>query len=227
MKDSKRKQQILEASARVFAQKGYFAASVSDIIEEAGVARGTFYLYFAGKRQVFTEVLQRIIDAVESLIDGVTPLDEDVYQRLQDNLQRIYQFFLANPNLSKIILTQAPGLDAESTRQLDQASFLLHETFRRLLRRGQEAGLLREFNIDLAACMLFGGMKELLYHLVVSHEIDAPVDVVAEQIIVTSATGILQPAVAKYIPKQQGTNNRKATRPRKRDHKVGKGTGEQ
>jgi AcrR family transcriptional regulator len=47
MKDSKRKQQILEASARVFAQKGYFAASVSDIIEEAGVARGTFYLYFA------------------------------------------------------------------------------------------------------------------------------------------------------------------------------------
>lgn len=223
MKTSKRKQQILEASARVFALKGYFAASISDIIEEAGVARGTFYLYFTGKRQVFTEVLQQIIDAIEGMIDGVTPLDENVYSRLRNNIQRIYQFFVDNPNLSKIILTQAPGLDAESTRQLDQASYLLHDAFRRLLRRGQEDGLLREFNIDLAATMLFGGMKELLYHLVVTHEIDAPVDVVAQQIILTSATGILQPSVAKYIPRPSDTGERQTRPKRKSSANIRKG----
>src|SRR5438067_9933141 len=49
-----RRQQILEAAARVFARKGYRNTGVADIIEAAGVAsRGTFYLYFQSKEEIF------------------------------------------------------------------------------------------------------------------------------------------------------------------------------
>lgn len=51
------RQRIVDAAERVFGEKGYFPASIADITREAGVAQGTFYLYFTSKREVFIEVL--------------------------------------------------------------------------------------------------------------------------------------------------------------------------
>ena len=48
---------ILEAAERVFADVGYHEASIVKITEAAGVAQGTFYLYFGGKKQVFDELV--------------------------------------------------------------------------------------------------------------------------------------------------------------------------
>src|SRR6202050_5619422 len=52
----KRRKQLLNAATRVFARKGYWSASIADIIQAAGVARGTFYLYFRSKRDVFLAI---------------------------------------------------------------------------------------------------------------------------------------------------------------------------
>ena len=55
-----RRAQLLRAARNVFRAKGYDGASVSEIVREAGVAQGTFYLYFPSKR-----------DAAVSLRDGL------------------------------------------------------------------------------------------------------------------------------------------------------------
>lgn len=47
-----RREQLLRAARAVFARKGYGKATVSDIVREAGVAQGTFYLYFPSKKAV-------------------------------------------------------------------------------------------------------------------------------------------------------------------------------
>ncbi len=43
----------------VFAQRGYHAAKIDDIVAAAGIARGTFYLYFEDKRAIFEEIVDR------------------------------------------------------------------------------------------------------------------------------------------------------------------------
>ena len=43
---AERKQQLLDAAARLFAEQGYAATRVADIVEAAGVAKGLFYWYF-------------------------------------------------------------------------------------------------------------------------------------------------------------------------------------
>ncbi|MBM3274121.1 MAG: helix-turn-helix transcriptional regulator, partial [Candidatus Sericytochromatia bacterium] len=42
----KRREQILASALEVFAQKGYHASGVADILDHSGISRGTFYLYF-------------------------------------------------------------------------------------------------------------------------------------------------------------------------------------
>jgi AcrR family transcriptional regulator len=51
-----RKRQLLDASARLFADQGYTATRVADIVKEAGVAKGLFYWYFENKEALFQEL---------------------------------------------------------------------------------------------------------------------------------------------------------------------------
>ena len=53
---AERKQQLLDAAARLFAEQGYEATRVVDIVEAAGVAKGLFYWYFENKEALFREL---------------------------------------------------------------------------------------------------------------------------------------------------------------------------
>jgi AcrR family transcriptional regulator len=51
-----RKRQLLDAAARLFAEQGYSATRVVDIVDDAGVAKGLFYWYFENKEALFREL---------------------------------------------------------------------------------------------------------------------------------------------------------------------------
>jgi AcrR family transcriptional regulator len=57
--NNERQQQILDAAAAVIIRLGYDKAAMSDIAEEAGASRGTVYLYFKGKEELFEALLYR------------------------------------------------------------------------------------------------------------------------------------------------------------------------
>jgi AcrR family transcriptional regulator len=69
-KGQRTRAQLLEAARVVFESKGYFDASVEDLVTEAGVARGSFYTYFEDKSEVFrllsTEVHTAVLEAVST-----------------------------------------------------------------------------------------------------------------------------------------------------------------
>src|SRR5882757_3259012 len=58
---------ILRAAARVFAERGYQAATIDDIAEYAGIAKGTVYLYFRSKHELFFRVCDDYIAAIERI----------------------------------------------------------------------------------------------------------------------------------------------------------------
>jgi len=57
---AERKQQLLDAAARLFAEQGYAATRVVDIVDAAGVAKGLFYWYFDNKEALFRELATEI-----------------------------------------------------------------------------------------------------------------------------------------------------------------------
>ena len=59
-----RRAELVSAAATVFAQRGVANAAVSDIVKAAGVAQGTFYLYFDSKDAAVLAVVERIADAM-------------------------------------------------------------------------------------------------------------------------------------------------------------------
>ncbi|MEA2647043.1 MAG: hypothetical protein QOE92_2126 [Chloroflexota bacterium] len=54
------RQKVLESAEHVFGEKGYHGASVTEITRAAGVAQGTFYLYFRGKKEIFLDLVDSL-----------------------------------------------------------------------------------------------------------------------------------------------------------------------
>src|SRR3954470_825452 len=109
MGKAERRQQILAHARDVFAKKGYHAAKIDDIVSAAGVARGTFYLYFEDKRAIFEEIVDRTLARV-----GMTILRVDVMrpvaEQVRENMRRIISILLEDRATTKIMLSDALGI---------------------------------------------------------------------------------------------------------------------
>ncbi len=144
------RQRIVEAAERVFGEKGYFPASVSDITREAGVAQGTFYLYFKSKREVFVEVLEGLAQLIrtvtrEALGDGEGRIEEE-----RRGFAAFFELVNQHPQLYRIV------------RQAEFVEDSLHLYYDRIvpgyvsrLRTAMERGEVRRLDPEaLAYCLL-------------------------------------------------------------------------
>jgi AcrR family transcriptional regulator len=68
-----RQDEILQAACRIFARLGYSATNVEEIANEAGMAKGTVYLYFKSKEEIFAAVLARDLESLtDRTIEGMS-----------------------------------------------------------------------------------------------------------------------------------------------------------
>lgn len=74
-----RRRQLLDAALEAFGQRGYHDTQVSSIIAKAKVARGTFYLYFEGKREIFDEIVTEISGRI---LHEIKPIKKNFRRKL-------------------------------------------------------------------------------------------------------------------------------------------------
>jgi AcrR family transcriptional regulator len=97
-----RRERILEAASRVFAQKGFAAASVDEIAQAAGIAKGTIYLYQPSKEALYWATLREGLEAlcgeVRAKMDEVPTLKEKIRALVTAKLA----YFDAHPDFYRI-----------------------------------------------------------------------------------------------------------------------------
>lgn len=190
-----RRREILDVARGVFAEKGYHHTHVADIIEAAGIARGTFYLYFESKSAIFLELLEQLLSEVRSSIVGVDTSDSapPVQEQLVDRIQRILHLVVENHALTTILMREAVGLDAEVDAKMREFYQSLHFYVRDALERGKRMGLLRDLDTEVAAFCVLGTIKQLMEQLVMSEDghLAADVDRVALGVLDFNLRGLI------------------------------------
>ncbi|MFB6262866.1 MAG: TetR/AcrR family transcriptional regulator, partial [Bradymonadaceae bacterium] len=84
-----REEALKEAAIEVFSRRGFHDAKVSEIVDEVGVAKGTFYQYYDSKEQLFREILSDFLGMVLETIANWEPRALDSREALRDELQRV------------------------------------------------------------------------------------------------------------------------------------------
>lgn len=186
---------ILRAAVETFSASGYHRTRIADIIKSAGIARGTFYLYFGSKNAIFLELLDTLLDEFLSGIDGVDtgPGAQPVYDQLLDRVTVILETAASNASLARIIFREAVGLDAEVDQKLSDFDDRLHEYVRQSLENGIAMGLLRDMNTEIIATCILGSVRQVLYRELVRHEgIAFDVKTVAREILQYNCVGLMK-----------------------------------
>lgn len=107
-KDAKRTA-MMQASVRVFAEKGYHAATIRDIVQEADVAVGTFYFYFPDKETLFVHLYEEtahfLLQAIQQGIQSRTTFP----QKLSAGLQAYINIAVYEPAVVQLLLVGGVG----------------------------------------------------------------------------------------------------------------------
>lgn len=157
-----RRAQLLVAARTVFASLGYHRANVSAIIDEAGVARGTFYNYFESKRVCFQAVLSEMMDSVAS---AVLPIDVngDIPKQVELNLERLFAALTEDDEVPRVLFAEAAGIDEEGDEGLRGFYRAATSRLARAIETGQALGVVCAGDPLMLARLLLGMIREPVF----------------------------------------------------------------
>jgi TetR/AcrR family fatty acid metabolism transcriptional regulator len=152
---------IRDAAVRVFARKGFHTCRVGDIAEEAGVAHGLLYHYFASKDElleiVFRETWAELLDAIRVVEESGEPAREQLRQVAAIMLRS----WRRDPDLIRVLVREI-GRSPELQRRID-ALGQVFDAVARIVEHGQAAGEFRsELDPRLASFVFYGALEAIL-----------------------------------------------------------------
>jgi AcrR family transcriptional regulator len=156
-----KRRQLLDAAVRVFARKGYHASRVGDIAEEAGVAHGLLYHYFASKDELLEIVFRETWADLLAAIRNVEESGESAREQLRQVAAIMLRSWRHDPDLIRVLVREI-GRSPELQRRID-ALGQVFDAVARIVERGQARGEFRsELDPRLASFVFYGALEALL-----------------------------------------------------------------
>ena len=171
-----RRQQILDESARLFAERGYHPTSVAEIVESLGVGKGVFYWYFESKEDLFLEILASSSQGLRRRQQAAIGDEPDPLRRIELGIRASLQWFRDNRHLFN--LSQFAATEERFAAVLRQNDAVAIDDITRHLKEAMAGGSIPDQDPTMLAHALVGATRHLartyLYHG------DEPVDTVAD-----------------------------------------------
>ena len=168
---------ILDAAIRVFADQGYHRARVADIAEDAGVAHGLLYHYFASKDDVLRTIFVENWGALIARFRAVEESAEPAPEKLEGIAKILLRTWRNDPALVTVMVREVAR-----SQQLQDRVEDVREAFaivQRVIEEGQSSGLFRaDVDARLASWIFYGGLEEMLTGWVLGQLPDGEDDVV-------------------------------------------------
>jgi TetR/AcrR family transcriptional regulator, fatty acid metabolism regulator protein len=154
---------ILDAAVRVFARQGFHACRVSDIADEAGVAYGLVYHYFASKDEVLDTLFLERWNVMLELIREVDAEAMPVRDKFRAIASFIVDSYHHDPDLMKVIIVEVTRA-ANSFGQTHLAEIrAAYELIAEIVSKAQAEGVFRpEIEARFAAMAFYGAIEQLL-----------------------------------------------------------------
>jgi TetR/AcrR family transcriptional regulator, fatty acid metabolism regulator protein len=180
---------LLDAAVHVFARRGYHGSRVGDIAEEAGVAHGLIYHYFASKEEVLTTVFRENFVELLERFRAVEEADEPAPEKLEGIAKILLRTWRNDPDLVTVMVREvarSPQLQGQ-VEEVREAFAVIQ----RVIEQGQREGSFRtEVDPRFAAWIVYGGLEEVLTGWVLGGLPDGEADVTtAERTAVDLALG--------------------------------------
>lgn len=186
LKGKETKARIKEAATYEFATHGLYNTKVSDIVKRANLTQPGFYLYFSSKDAIFDELVMDFRNKLHMLIETQRLSSkiekEDLTQRILISIEILFQFFIDNPDLTRIGLILSH--DSESFKER------IIELLANNLKYEQQSGYFRSnLSMDITAVCIFGMIEQLITSCLIKNKSNPKI--LAEEVVNLVLNGIV------------------------------------
>ena len=160
-----RPEEITRAALELFVERGFANTRLEDVASRAGVSKGTLYLYFANKEELFKAVVREALVArLVEFRDGIAHFQGSTFELLRLAFRIWWERIGSTPisGIPKLIISEARNFP-------EIARFYVHEviepgraTLAALIRRGVERGEFREVDADTVAHLLAAPLLQIM-----------------------------------------------------------------
>ncbi|MDT8304524.1 MAG: TetR/AcrR family transcriptional regulator [Anaerolineae bacterium] len=156
---------MMQAAVRVFAEKGYYAATVRDIVDAANVAIGTFYFYFPDKESLFIYLYEETADFLLQTLQQAVAGRATLPHQIGAGIRAYVNIAIFEPAVVQLLLVggagAAPALDAKRGQFRERLTAVWQKPLDFALDRNQIA----EQNTRRTAEALAGACDEVILNL--------------------------------------------------------------
>ena len=151
-----RRTHLAEVALKLWAERGFDQTSVATICEEAGVAKGTFYLYFESKEALLTDVLRRnsLLPNVQELVENLR--EESLEDAVHGFVRGAWQHLAGHRDLLIVVLGELPTHLDEARVLVEHVMVPANQLLAEYLESRLPAGRADEISLVIAARGLIG-----------------------------------------------------------------------
>lgn len=158
-----KRNKILEASVKVFVRKGYYRTQMEDVAREAGVAKGTLYLYFKSKEELFSAFFESIFEQGLFNLTKIKKMPVNAIEKLRKFAKNQLEFCEKSMDLFMMISRESHQLDktlkAEYKQKLMKKYKEIINSLSEIVKQGIKEKLIKPIDIVLSS-LIFTGIIE-------------------------------------------------------------------
>ncbi len=163
-KGDRTRRYLYDCSVQLFREKGYDQVSVDEIVKKAGVAKGTFYIYFKKKSDIILEMLRQYDDYYDRIMSS---LDDDlpVEKRLEEIVRGACRFTgdVIGLDLIRVLYIKQISSGDGQSRLLNEDRALFR-ILSGLVREGQQQGIYRaEYDAEQVTMLILRGIRSVFF----------------------------------------------------------------
>jgi TetR/AcrR family fatty acid metabolism transcriptional regulator len=192
MKDEKKHQKIIQAAAKVFAEKGFYNSRVSEIAKEANVADGTIYLYFKNKDDILISLFEEEFGKIVENIRKKLSEEKDALHKIRRFASAHLAIVSETPHLAEVLGVEVRQSGKFMKEYVNKPFIEYLNLARSIFIEGQETGLIRtELTPGVMKRALFGALDEMGRYWLLSVKKKHSIEEAAHQISDVFVRGVM------------------------------------
>ncbi|ABZ83684.1 transcriptional regulator, tetr family, putative [Heliomicrobium modesticaldum Ice1] len=148
-------EQIFQGAVDIFAEKGFDRATMDEVAERSGVAKGTLYYHFDGKEDLIAFLMEEGLERLSKYVHEAVAGCDDPAEQLRRAIYGLVRFFDQNRDFCQMLL-MGVWFNRERQVQFRQILRNFYSQLAAIIQAGMERGQLRPMPAELSATGLFG-----------------------------------------------------------------------
>ena len=158
---------ILAAARKLFLKNNFNSTSISDIAEESGIAKGTVYLYFKSKDEIFCSIMREFSSSGHARMAKVMDSAASEIDKIRTFIHEKLHFCISNQDMFYLIFSERSTIARMKNDNIHIGLKMMHEAekvfLRDIIEAGQKTGRIKKMNSEIGALIIIGTLNSVLF----------------------------------------------------------------